>query len=796
MNMALAQKTHIGILFVILAAAIAMRVILLASTPATTLDTPWYPGERGDSVEYNEVAKNIAAGAGFSKYGSPTANVPPLYPFFLASLYALFGSENFLAVRIAQVLLTVGALAAFWFLARRVGGTGTAHLATTALALHPRLAVYNLSLLTETLSFALLAFWALAAIRWHQTYSPQLLIAAAGLLSLAALTRPTAAPLVALFLAWIWRTQRSEKRSGTLSAALIVLGVSLAVVSPWVIRNYLMFKRLIPIANVGGAVFGEALDRTVLEPLGISNRNVLEVYAALPEAAFADAGYRLFLREVLAHPAFFLEVTLKKFLYWWSPSVKYTNASLGYGLIIFNALVLALAIGGFLHYGRKRGWAIPSFFLLMILNFTAIHALTIPYHRYRFPGVDPYLMLFAGYLGAALWVRTGARAPERSRKKILFLITQAELGGAQRFLIEAATRLARHHEVLVAAGATLKNTQPDLAGRLQAENVQTRTLRHLVRPISPLKDLSAFLEIFALARKEKPDVLFLLSSKAGFLGGMAGRLAGVRKIIYRIGGWSFNDPQPGFVRRFYLLAEKLAASWKDVIIVNSTHDARQAQTLGIKPRERLAMIHNGLDAEAMNFLNRGQARKRLGTPLPPLDFTEDAPWIGTIANFYKTKGLPHLIQAMTMLSREYPSAKLLIVGGGGENLALQRLIDRLGLGDRVFLAGPRDRAWELLKAFDVFVLPSLKEGFPWVILEAMAAEVPVVATRVGAIPEIISDGDNGLVVDPGDSAMLHQAIARLLENPSLRIALARRGRETVTKKFTADRMFGEIERVL
>ncbi len=383
------------------------------------------------------------------------------------------------------------------------------------------------------------------------------------------------------------------------------------------------------------------------------------------------------------------------------------------------------------------------------------------------------------------------------KKKILFIITQSEFGGAQRFLMELVTHLdAGTHESLVAS-------QPgELLDALKAKNIPVEALKWLRRDISPISDLLGLWEIYKLLRREKPDVLFLLSSKAGFLGSLAACFntalyySRPLRVIYRIGGWAFNDPQSRISRALFILAEKISARWKDVIIVNSRHDATQAKRLGIKPRQQLAIIHNGINTASLDFLSREEAREKLDAMLSYKLKAISYKLIGCIANFYKTKGLPYLIEAMAEIHKTHPDAKLVIIGDGRERKNLELRIADCGLEKNVMLVGRLAEAWRYLKAFDIFVLPSLKEGFPWALLEAMAAQVPVIATSVGAIPEIIKNNENGMLVAPGDAKALQQAISELLNNAPLRDNLALHAKETVEQKFKLDRMIQKVENLL
>ena len=349
-------------------------------------------------------------------------------------------------------------------------------------------------------------------------------------------------------------------------------------------------------------------------------------------------------------------------------------------------------------------------------------------------------------------------------KKILFIVTQSEMGGAQRYIFEVARGLDKtEYDILVAAG----EGDSELFQKLKDTDVRRLYLKQMKRVPWPWQIILAILEIRNLLKREKPDVLFLCSTTAGLLGSIASLLLKIKncklKIIYRIGGWAFRDPRAFWKNWLVLLAEKLTAPLKDLIIVNSEVDRQLALKYKIVPEKKLTKIYNGIDVNALNFFPRKEARHLLISDFNSLLKSEiNNLWIGCVANFYKTKGLEYLIEAASRCDLPRRS-HLLIIGEGRLRPKLERLIKEYQLGNRVILAGRIPDAYQYLKAFDVFVLPSLKEGFPWIILEAITAEIPIVATKVGAIPEILNES---FLVEPGNSQELAKKISWMLEHPA------------------------------
>lgn len=384
------------------------------------------------------------------------------------------------------------------------------------------------------------------------------------------------------------------------------------------------------------------------------------------------------------------------------------------------------------------------------------------------------------------------------KKRVLFVITQSELGGAQRFLCEFMPRLDRNkYEILVAAG---KDGDGEFLGILRDMGVSALPLRFLRRKIGLYGDFRGYLEVRGLIRDFRPNTLFLSSSKAGVLGSLAARKFPNLKVIYRIGGWSFNDPMPWLVRCFYVLAEKCTAKFKDIIIVNSQRDFDQAKKLKIRPGQSVELIHNGVDPYKLEIFGKDEAKIKLFEKLPQRQrgFLHAKIVVGTVANFYKTKGLEYFIEAIKLLRAEpaIADAAFVVIGGGPEKEKLELQIKESEMKNKIFLAGKLPDARKYLAAFDIFILPSVKEGFPWTLLEAMAAKLPVVVTNVGAVPEIIEDGKNGFVIEPGKPEPLAQKIKELMGNEHLRHELGIQAHQTVVLKFDLNKMVEKVEKLL
>lgn len=383
------------------------------------------------------------------------------------------------------------------------------------------------------------------------------------------------------------------------------------------------------------------------------------------------------------------------------------------------------------------------------------------------------------------------------KKRILFAVTLNEIGGAQKFISTLINNLdSERYELSVAAG---DNSTGDFL-KLFKPPIQTRLIKRLGRNPNLINDILAIFEIRKIIKESGAETLFLNSSKAGFIGSLAAvfpmKIKNL-KVIYRIGGWTFDDPWPKWKKLAWIWLEKISAKWKDVIILNNSHDYKLAEKYNIKPKNKALLIHNGLDVYKMDFLPRDEARLKLFEKISRHSgkIFQIKTIVGTIANFYPTKDLDTLIKTANKFKDDEDIA-FVVIGDGPERPKLESAINDLKLNNKIFLLGQIEKANRWLGAFDIFALTSVKEGFPWALIEAMSAKLPVIATRVGAIPEIIEDGKNGFIVDSGNPEQITDRIRRIINDDHLKQELGIQAHQTVLFKFTLDKMVRQIEELL
>ena len=352
------------------------------------------------------------------------------------------------------------------------------------------------------------------------------------------------------------------------------------------------------------------------------------------------------------------------------------------------------------------------------------------------------------------------------KRKVLFVITKSNWGGAQRYVFDIATAIADTYTCVVALGGTGTRNAPAglLASALEQAGIRTVQITAFMRNISLPQELRAFFELRRLFLKEKPDVVHLNSSKAGGLGALAARFAHVPTIVFTAHGLPYEEDRP-FLQKGIIFC----VTWctfllaTHVIAIAEPHYAAIRRMWGCK--KKVVLIHNGIPP--LSYVPREEGRKELATraftALPP-----QTVWIGCIAEYTKNKGLLYLVDAVHQLRQQNMLVALFLIGEGEERRRLEQHIEHLQAQQYVFLCGFMEQAYRYTPSFDLMVLPSLKEGLPYTLLEAGQAGAAVVASAVGGIPDIIEQRVSGLLCEPKGTEALARALDILVKNTALR----------------------------
>lgn len=340
------------------------------------------------------------------------------------------------------------------------------------------------------------------------------------------------------------------------------------------------------------------------------------------------------------------------------------------------------------------------------------------------------------------------------KTKVLYLITKSNWGGAQRYIYDLVTHLDHDQfEPVVALGG-----DGVLAEQLRHVGVHVITIASLERDVSLRKEFAFARELWQILRAEQPHVLHVNSSKAGGVGTLLGRLARVPRVIFTAHGWAFNEDRPWHQRTLIKLLH-----WLTVLFSHQTIAVSRAIVAELNwplaPR-KMRVINPGRTIGAM--YERRDARAKLQELAPAIKSGPQDIWLLTIAELHPIKRLSTLIAALAHLSEEHPRLRAILIGDGELRQTLAAEIHDAGLSDRVFLTGPITEAARFLKAADLFVLPSKSESYGYVVHEAGLAGVPVLASDVGGIRDIVTDEKTGRLIPPDHIPALTHALKDFL----------------------------------
>lgn len=364
------------------------------------------------------------------------------------------------------------------------------------------------------------------------------------------------------------------------------------------------------------------------------------------------------------------------------------------------------------------------------------------------------------------------------KKKICYIITKSNFGGAQKYVYELATSLDENEfEITVALGG-----DGILKQKLIDSGIEVISIPNLERDISILKEFSAFKFIYNLFNERHFDIVHLNSSKIGVLGSIAAKINGIPKIIFTAHGWAFNEKRSFLSKVFMKLVY-----WKIIMICDKTiavSEKTKQSVIGWPfVSNKISVIHNGV--KEIDFYEKEEATTKLSEINPQI--SKDKFLIGTIAELHPIKGLDILIDSAEKVA-EKENVQFVIIGEGHIRKELENQILEKGLENKVILLGFLDNASKYLKAFDLFILPSRSEALALVILEAGLAEVPVIASRVGGIPEIISDERFGKLFESENSNELSDVILGSIKNYEEAKTKSQKLNERVIENFNYEKM--------
>jgi len=369
--------------------------------------------------------------------------------------------------------------------------------------------------------------------------------------------------------------------------------------------------------------------------------------------------------------------------------------------------------------------------------------------------------------------------------KVCHVITRMIVGGAQEnTLFSARGLLEAGHDCVLMTGPSPGPEGELLTRAGTPDALKVEVCPYLVREISPMNDLKAYFYLKKYFRDHDFDVVHTHSSKAGIIGRLAARAAGVPAVVHTIHGLPFHPREKWWKNRLYVALEKLAAKHCDRIFAVAQAMIEQALAQGIGKRDMYEVVYSGMELAAfLTAEHDADLRKSLNIPA-------NAKVLGTVARLFPLKGYEELMKIAPALLQAEKNLYFLFVGDGSLHDTLKKQAADGGFADRIVFAGlvaPSD-VGKYIAQMDVLAHFSLREGLPRAAVQALACGKPVVAYPLDGTPEVVETGRTGFLCPVGDEAKMTGAIRKLLADEALRTEMGSRGRELVRSKFAWKKM--------
>ncbi len=371
--------------------------------------------------------------------------------------------------------------------------------------------------------------------------------------------------------------------------------------------------------------------------------------------------------------------------------------------------------------------------------------------------------------------------------KVAQVITRLDRGGSPDIYRILASHLDPNvYEVTLITGPT-RHPAEKVQRFLKGFKGRVILIPSLRRDINPILDTAAFLKLLSLCMRQRFDIVHTHTAKAGALGRLAARLSGTPVIVHTPHGHNFYGyfgPQASAV---VIYIERMLTRLTDRIIALTELEKKDNIAFNVAADSKIDVIRQGLElgAYAPDAGRAADLKKALG-----IAAGENV--VGMVGRLEPVKGSRYFIEAAAIVVKAVPQTKFIVVGEGGLRAELEKRTRELGIDSHVVFTGWREDVPALLSVMDLLVMPSRNEAVGMALIEAQARGIPVVATNVGGIPEVVENGRTGLLVGPDDAAALAGAITQLISDPARRLAMGAEARAWVAGKFDADTMAARI----
>jgi glycosyltransferase involved in cell wall biosynthesis len=385
--------------------------------------------------------------------------------------------------------------------------------------------------------------------------------------------------------------------------------------------------------------------------------------------------------------------------------------------------------------------------------------------------------------------------PESERRiKILRVIARLNMGGPALHVAYLTAGLReRGYDTTLVAGS-LARGEDSMAFVAEGRGVDVVRIDELGREISPLRDVVATLRLARLIRRERPDILHTHTAKAGTVGRVAALLAGRHRppiVVHTFHGHVLRGYFGPLRSTVFRLLERWLAGHTTALIAVSPQVRDDLVALHVAPPERFVVIRLGIElGERVAGARDGRVESRRYLGIPPDRFA-----VGWIGRMTAVKRTDDVLVAFKRLREDGVDAVLCMVGDGPDRPQLEQRAHELGIVRDTLFLGYQEEVAQFYAAFDALVLPSSNEGTPVSAIEALAAGRPVVATRVGGVPDVVEEGKDGFLVEPGATEELADRLAQLAADPELRGRMGRAGRDRVLPRYAVHRLVDDVDRL-
>jgi glycosyltransferase involved in cell wall biosynthesis len=386
----------------------------------------------------------------------------------------------------------------------------------------------------------------------------------------------------------------------------------------------------------------------------------------------------------------------------------------------------------------------------------------------------------------------GRQLPEEQSEpiRVMRIISRMNIGGPATHVVLLNAGLDRGgYDCLLVTGSEGAN-EGSLRDLALSSDLRLAMIPELGREIAPWSDFVTVVKLYRLMRRERPHVVHTHTAKAGFVGRIAARLAGVPVVLHTFHGHVFHGYFSPAKTQLFLLIERLGARLSTRIITISPRLREEIAQFGVTGSERIEVIPLGFELEMFASQPRGAGdfRRSLGLPAA-------ATLVGAVGRLVPVKNIPLLLEAVALARWEDPDIHVVLVGDGALREELEVEAEALGLGQAVIFTGWRHDLASVYADLDAVVISSHNEGTPASLIEAMATGCPVVSTRVGGVPDLIADGETGRLVPPGEREALAAALLELFREQEQTARMAELAQRQVLERHQARRLVADVDRL-